>query len=163
MISVVILLINKLGYCSELDICCALINGTCKWRQNKVLQWIPAVHNMVSFVKIPLHSHEYESAAFTMRRQVGLLCSSVCWWCSWRIGEVKWRWWKEMWYFPWLCVGIITHWGIRQGEFLQSLITATAISISLRSTLVQTCDSYTWLPPALMKCVLPDLVALIRV
>lgn len=34
-VSLVIFLINKLGHRGQLDICCALINGACTWRDKK--------------------------------------------------------------------------------------------------------------------------------
>lgn len=36
-VSLVIFLINKLGHRGQLDICCALINGACRWRDKKKL------------------------------------------------------------------------------------------------------------------------------
>jgi len=35
MVSVIILFINELGDCRQLNICCALINGACTWETNQ--------------------------------------------------------------------------------------------------------------------------------
>lgn len=68
MVSVVIVLIDELGHSGQLDVCRALINGTCTSRQNKALERIPARTKQGQFCQIPLHSTQICSFHFQETR-----------------------------------------------------------------------------------------------